>query len=169
MLDDLYENIGDKVKRLAKVVFAIESIAAIIYALVLMCTDAVLAGLIVLVVGPLVAWVSSWVLYAFGELVEKTVANESHTKNILKILQDKESQNLTGEPTVKANKPRAAHAWLCDNCGKMATQTPCEHCGYMHKNESAPYRCGNCGHLGPYEGRCPKCDSSLKRYNTEQI
>ena len=27
-----------------------------------------------------------------------------------------------------------------------------------------PFVCGNCGHHGPYEGNCPKCGSSLKRY-----
>lgn len=42
-----------------------------------------------LFVGPLVAWVSSWILYAFGELVEKTVENEQHTREILKIISEK--------------------------------------------------------------------------------
>ena len=27
-----------------------------------------------------------------------------------------------------------------------------------------PFVCGKCGHQGPYEGNCPECGSSLKRY-----
>ena len=27
-----------------------------------------------------------------------------------------------------------------------------------------PFNCGNCGHKGPYEGNCPSCGSSMKRY-----
>ena len=27
------------------------------------------------------------------------------------------------------SRPAATHTWRCDNCGKMATQSPCEHCG----------------------------------------
>ena len=38
------------------------------------------------VVGPIIAWVFSWILYAFGELVDKTAANERNTQNILKLM-----------------------------------------------------------------------------------
>ncbi len=29
----------------------------------------------------------------------------------------------------KKDKPSSTHRWLCGSCGKMRTQTPCEHCG----------------------------------------
>ena len=31
--------------------------------------------------------------------------------------------------STSAPAPRTTHSWRCDNCGKMATQSPCEHCG----------------------------------------
>ena len=127
MLDDLYENIGKKIKGWAKWIFAIEAAAAIVYGLVLIFDDAALAGIIVLIVVPLVAWVSSWLLYAFGELVDKTVANEEHTKDILKILGAKDKPQIKVAPP--APRPVATHSWRCDNCGNMATKSPCEHCG----------------------------------------
>ena len=34
------------------------------------------------IVGPIIAWVSSWIMYAFGELVDKTASNERNTQNI---------------------------------------------------------------------------------------
>ena len=72
MLENLYENIGGKIKNWAKWIFIIEAIGAIITGLVLLFTDEdlILYGLLTLVCGPIVAWVGSWILYAFGELVE---------------------------------------------------------------------------------------------------
>ncbi len=72
MLDNLYKNIGNKIKTLAKWIFIVETIAAIITGLVLLFTDEnlILYGFLTLFCGPIVAWVSSWILYAFGELAE---------------------------------------------------------------------------------------------------
>ena len=112
---------------MGKWIFAIEAATAIVYGLVLIFDDAALAGIIVLIVVPLVAWVSSWLLYAFGELVDKTVANEKHTKDILKILEAKDKPQIKVAPP--APRPVATHSWRCDNCGNMATKSPCEHCG----------------------------------------
>jgi hypothetical protein len=75
MLDTLYENIGGKIKNWAKWIFVIEAIAAAIVGLVMMLGDIgddaiIWWGLLVLAGGPCVALVSTWLLYAFGELVE---------------------------------------------------------------------------------------------------
>ena len=88
MLDNLYENIGGKIKNWAKWIFIIEAIGAIITGLVLLFTDEdlILYGLLTLVCGPIVAWVGSWLLYAFGELVDKTSENEKNTRNILALM-----------------------------------------------------------------------------------
>ena len=82
----MYENIGGKIKTLAGVIFAFEAIAAFIAAIAIMVSDEDLIpyGLIVLVVGPLVAWVSSWLLYGFGEIIDKLCAIEYNTGVMLK-------------------------------------------------------------------------------------
>ncbi len=69
MLDNLYENIGSKIKNLAKWIFVIEAGAAVIAGLFLL-EENVLAGLLALIGGPLVAWIGSWILYAFGQIAE---------------------------------------------------------------------------------------------------
>lgn len=75
-LHNMYNNIGRKIKGLAKGLFIIESVVAVIIALVLMARS-VKAGFRFLVVGvPVIAclaWISSWVLYGFGAMVEKIV------------------------------------------------------------------------------------------------
>lgn len=68
----MYDNIGGKVKLLAKIVFIVEAIVAVIAGIALLATDDSFAfvGLLTLFCGPIIAWVGSWILYAFGVLVE---------------------------------------------------------------------------------------------------
>ena len=131
MLDELYKNIGEKIKAWAKWIFIAEAIAAIIGGLLLIFDGEGLIGIIILIAGPFVAWVSSWLLYAFGELVEKTVANESNTRNILKIMQDKERYQVPQTPGTQTSGTRPTYFWRCENCGRLATQSPCEYCGNL--------------------------------------
>lgn len=70
----MYDNIGGKIKGLAKAIFILEAIAAVIGGIAFMVEDEdmILIGLLVMILGPIVAWVSSWLLYGFGELIDKT-------------------------------------------------------------------------------------------------
>ena len=78
----MYENIGKKIKGLAKAIFVVEAIAAVITGNALMAADddLILYGLLVMVVGPIVAWVSSWLLYGFGELIDMASDIERNTR-----------------------------------------------------------------------------------------
>ena len=78
----MYENIGGKIKGLAQTLCIIEAAVAMIYGLVLMGQDDDLAvlGFLVMVLGSLFAWISSWLLYGFGELIEKTSEIASNTR-----------------------------------------------------------------------------------------
>ncbi len=139
MLDNLYENIGSKIKNWAKWMFIIEAIGAIIMGLVLLFTDEdlILYGFLTLVWGPIVAYVGSWILYAFGELVETTCNNENNTRKILKKLNEKSTDASAtfienkkyGNKTTNTPQAMITHKWLCDGCKKMRAQTPCENCG----------------------------------------
>ena len=132
MLDKLYENIGGKIKNWSKWIFIVEAISAIIagFVLIFIDDDLILCGLLTLVCGPIVAYVGSWILYAFGELVEKTCDNENNTKRILEKLNEKTYENkITPVQTTTTSKEISEHKWRCDGCGNMRAQSPCEHCG----------------------------------------
>ena len=94
----MYDNIGKKIKGLAKWMFIVEAIAAAIAGLALMFTDEelIIFGLLALLLGPIVAWVSSWLLYGFGELVDKVCDIESNmrgaTNEALATPNEKESE-----------------------------------------------------------------------------
>ena len=78
----MYDNIGGKIKGLAKAVFIIEAITAVIMGFVLIATDVDMIpfGLLVMIVGSLVAWVSSWLLYGFGQLIDKVCEIATNTR-----------------------------------------------------------------------------------------
>ncbi len=75
----MYDNIGGKIKGAATVVFLIEAIMGIIAGIIIMAANEnfIVLGLLVMVFVPIIAYISSWLLYGFGELIEKTCSIES--------------------------------------------------------------------------------------------
>lgn len=69
----MFDNIGGKIKTLAQVVTWIGIIASVISGFAIMSIDEeIFVGLIVMIFGALMSWVSSFVLYGFGQLVENS-------------------------------------------------------------------------------------------------
>jgi hypothetical protein len=95
-LDGMYIDIGKKIKGWAKWIFIVGAFASVIGAVGMLFAAedgwVIITALLTLVLGPMLAWVSSWILYAFGELVEKTSANEQNTRNILKLMLENNTQ-----------------------------------------------------------------------------
>ena len=125
-MEGLYENIGGKIKRWAIALFVVEAIAAIIGGIIMLSNDVNLAGALSLIVGPIAAWVGSWLLYGFGELIETNAANESNTREILKYLKKQAAGEKTNdEAIVRAIAPKAPvlnskpvpGGWKC-TCGR---------------------------------------------------
>ena len=82
MFKNIYQNIGKKIKGLAIAMFIAEAVTLVIWGMVLIAIDEYLIaiGLLMVFFGPLVAWISTWLLYAFGELVDKATAIERNTR-----------------------------------------------------------------------------------------
>ena len=78
----MFENIGEKIKMIAKIYFYVCAIASFILGCVMI--DETPLGLVVMVVGVLVSYLSSLVMYAFGELVENSTATRREIKEISK-------------------------------------------------------------------------------------
>ena len=72
----MFNNIGRKIKTLAKVITGIGITASIIYgAVVVRLSNSpifIMQGLIIMIVGSLISWLSSMALYGFGQLIENT-------------------------------------------------------------------------------------------------
>ena len=82
MFENLYENVGAKIKGLAKWIFFLEALSAVISGIALLADGEVWFGLLTLVLGPVVALASSWLLYAFGQLTEDTHDMRSQAERI---------------------------------------------------------------------------------------
>ena len=71
----MYDNISEKIKSLAGATFALGAFMSIILGVWLISiehTITVPLGIIIIVVGPVASWASSWMIYGFGELIENT-------------------------------------------------------------------------------------------------
>ena len=112
----MFRNIGGKIKALAKVLCWIGIAACVITGFIL-CGNrhTETSGVIVLFVGPILAWLSSFVLCGFGELVEAA----AETRDILKRVGSR------GIGSVETN------TWKCPHCGQENTNvsSQCKGCG----------------------------------------
>lgn len=85
MLEKWFADPGAKIKKYAKTLFVIESIAAIIAGLGMMASDEdmFLYGLLIAVAGIAVAYISSLFMAAFGDLVQSSIDNKAVNEQIL--------------------------------------------------------------------------------------
>ncbi len=145
----LYGNIGKKLKGLAMGVFIVEAIGSFITAIALMAEDEDLIpiGFLFLFFGPVIAWVSSWLLYGFGELVDKVCDI---------------NRNTGGE--VPTNAPTYNNAY---NNTYAPNYQPMPNAA--NPNSSTGYvdvYCPNCGQTlsfpqGTASGLCPNCNTTF--------
>ena len=77
-----YNEIGKKIKLLAKMSFIVEAIGAIITGIAFLIDWGLDAwwALFIIFFGPIVAWVGSWLLYGFGEIIDKLCDIEENTR-----------------------------------------------------------------------------------------
>lgn len=76
----MFNNVGGKIKTLAKIAAWIGIAICVIYGFVMLVSmeDMALIGLLIMTVGSLASWISALVLYGFGELIENSgiIANK---------------------------------------------------------------------------------------------
>ena len=76
----MYDNISGKIKTLAMVQCFIGAGFSIIAGFVLLLGKEGLLGLLVMVLGAVSSWIFSFLIYGFGELIEKTAQIERNTR-----------------------------------------------------------------------------------------
>lgn len=86
----MFENIGRKIMGLIKVIFWIGVIVCCVYGIILLCDNQIGNGLIVLIGGPILCWISGFIVYGFGQLVEDTRAIKEKLYEGSKIKEERE-------------------------------------------------------------------------------
>lgn len=122
MLEKLYENIGVKIKSWAKWIFIVEAVSAIIGGFIMVGNDDAEMGLIMVIAGPVVAWVSSWLLYAFGQLVDDTNALRCQMAPAKKDEPKPVAANKDVPQEVVINSDVEYKAGNCEFCGTASEQ-----------------------------------------------
>jgi hypothetical protein len=152
----MYDNIGSKIKSLATVICVVLIILSIIsgIAIMILSEGMVLVGILVAGLGSLFAWVSTFFIYGFGELIENTsiLVRESkkissNTKqekaSVESPLENKTPANTNSSYRPSANnistktntvsstaKPQTALRFkYCPHCGEAVNSRYCDMCG----------------------------------------
>lgn len=79
-----FENIGSKIKTLAVILTVVGIVASVLIGMFMLTVNAGY-GLLIMIVGSLISWVSSFFTYGFGELIEKTTEISKNTKEGVKV------------------------------------------------------------------------------------
>lgn len=134
MFEDLYNDIGGKIKSLARWTFIIGAVAALISGVATMAQINFFTGLIVMFLGPVVAFVSTWLLYGFGELIDKAGEIAQNTKAAAQSRTPEAAPAVVSAPRVDV-LARAAQVVsrgpvrCCPHCGEVTKSDKCEMCG----------------------------------------
>ena len=132
----MYDNVGTKIKNLAIGTFVVETIVSILGGIVLSAEISIAIGLPVIFMGFITAWLSSWLLYGFGELICETSSVKRELVELNKII----------SKTIK-DKAKETNRQAINNTPTVV-------------GPNTPYYCKQCGNPGPYEGACPNCGST---------
>jgi hypothetical protein len=106
MQNNLYANIGKKIQNLAMWCFVIEALGACVTGIVLIIEESFLVGFLTILLGPILAWVSTWVLYGFGQMVDDLAATR-YEMNWLHIISRDLSSLNTQQKNDSAEKKSA--------------------------------------------------------------
>ena len=72
MFDNMFEDIGNKIKKLVKF-FAVAGMLLSIILGIILCLSNILIGIIVCALGFLLSWVGAWLMYGYGEMVQRLI------------------------------------------------------------------------------------------------
>ena len=156
MIEFLYENIGSKIKTLAKWMFLVETVSFILTGIIL-ASEVDILYIFLVIAGPIIAWISTWVLYAFGQLVED---NERLRKHFVR----DENSPLTSKnnSTKKYNKnssKKSVNLIDDENSDNQAFS--------LDENDFIDIQCPHCGEQLSFlkdetNAICPNCEHQIK-------
>ena len=175
----MYDNIGSKIKSLANGVFIFEAIAAVIGGIVLLVDEFIGLGLLTMFGGPVVAWVSSWLLYGFGELICETSQAKKELINInrnIKIIAEpmiaqKEEADRQARKKASEKSKREAEEKAKHEAAERAKRAVFAR--EMANIEYLDITCPNCHEKlsfekGTSEAQCPFCDFEFNIFNIDE-
>lgn len=144
----MYDNIGSKIKIVAQILFVLGVIGSIIFGFVICfgSEDFNAIGFLYILLGGLISWLSTLLMYGFGELIERvcSIDKKPPTDTSPRIVNKQENSATIKMPITDITNEKqnvdnninksstAAHRWRCSNCNKMISEEVCPYCGHAH-------------------------------------
>ena len=134
----MFENVGEKIKSLARLFAVIGIIASVIVAFVFFVNANFWTGLLIAVVGSFVSWGGSLLIYGFGELIVQTtkIADGKNKKKVKEHkMIDFGAEGKETEEAVTETDINTANADECPKCFSKINKDDkeCSYCGYKFK------------------------------------
>lgn len=154
----MFDDIGGKIKGLAKVITIIGIIASCICGLVtLVESENLLVGVLVAGLGSLGSWVGSFLLYGFGELIDQTADNnrllrqistsgKNTSKDISDLVHVTAAQSTPSATDVKPAAPASPVSAVVGSCTPVrvdSMRVQCPKCQTVQMGNNSA--CSHCG------------------------
>ena len=136
----MFDDVGENIKGLAKVLCWIGIIASVIWGIMFIERD-ILTGVLIAVIGSLVSWLSSFTLYGFGELIEKTVYTHEDMENVNSTIAAIDSKLYFQAEEIKAINKKLSNKKTESNPNNSEAVNKCQSCGCVTPNAICPL-CG---------------------------
>ena len=141
----MFDDIGGKIKALAKVTCGLGIAASIIGAIALWMQNSdynptAFSGVLVLGMGSLASWIGSFFTYGFGELIENSETLHADNLRIQELLKTQQGESTDSAPVVhpvRISKPQSSESLLSND------EWECAACGM--RNSKRTNSCINCG------------------------
>lgn len=98
----MFDNIGGKIKSVAKSIAWTGIIAFVGYGIALLFLGAVIDGVLFAVIGALASWVGSFALYGFGELIENSTSINHNLEKLIDMNNEKKYRDAESKGTEPA-------------------------------------------------------------------
>ena len=149
----MYSNIGGKLKGLAKFMFCMGAISSGITGVFALLSNPIV-GILVISIGFLASWISSWMTYAVGEIADNSEAALDRIDNLerkyqavlhanaqtnMQQMNVQQRMNVPANPAAAVETPQPAPtinadgSWTCPKCRRnnMASRNACWSCDYV--------------------------------------
>ena len=174
----MFTNIGKKIKVLAIVITVIGILMYLVVGVLIIAESRgrdgqVFVGIAIMIIGSLMSWLSSFILYGFGQLVDNTDilvqlgrSDSMPGNNVAPINYNDVSSNYNPAPNANST-----HQWRCNNCGNMINEEVCPYCSNISTNNAYNPQdegicCPHCNKKiiipeGVHNALCPWCNNTI--------
>ncbi len=115
----MFENVGGKLKKFAKISFGVGMVFAVLLGLVEAAeSKSFLLGVLETALWALGIWLEALVVYAVGDITEKTAANNKMLTKLTASQLEQEPKHVSRLDMLSKDEPaRPADGWICEQCG----------------------------------------------------